>query len=65
MPGFTVPPGFTIPFFYYDQFLRENKLDDALYAMLNDQKFVHDPAYRRAMATGWNTVCRTTPPSCT
>lgn len=51
IPGFTVPPGFTIPFFYYDQFLSENKLDDALYAMLNDQKFVHDPAYRRAALT--------------
>jgi rifampicin phosphotransferase len=51
IPGFTVPPGFTIPFFYYDQFLDENQLDDALYAMLNDQKFVHDPAYRRAALT--------------
>ena len=51
IPGFSVPPGFTIPFFYYDQFLRENKLDDALYRMLNDQKFVHDPAYRRAALT--------------
>jgi hypothetical protein len=47
LPGFTVPPGFTIPFFYYDQFLKENKLDEAIYSMLNDQKFVHDPAYRR------------------
>src|SRR5260370_7333853 len=45
-PGFLVPPGFTIPFFYYDQFVKENKLDDAIYQMLNDQKFVHDPAYR-------------------
>src|SRR2546427_5863160 len=51
LPGFAVPPGFTIPFFYYDQFLRENKLDDAIYQMLNDQKFVHDPAYRRAYLT--------------
>jgi len=50
-PGFVVPPGFTIPFFYYDQFLKENKLDDAIYTMLNDQKFVHDPAYRRAYLT--------------
>src|SRR5207248_7385359 len=50
-PGFSVPPGFTIPFFYYDQFLRENKLDDAIYTMMNDQKFVHDPAYRRAYLT--------------
>ena len=48
LPGVIIPPGFTIPFFYYDQFLKENKLDDAIYAMLNDQKFVHDPAYRRA-----------------
>src|SRR5205807_1943838 len=29
LPGFTVPPGFTIPFYFYDQFLRENKFDDA------------------------------------
>jgi rifampicin phosphotransferase len=50
-PGFVVPSGFTIPFFYYDQFLKENKLDDAIYTMLNDQKFVHDPAYRRAYLT--------------
>ncbi len=51
LAGFSVPPGFTIPFYYYDQFLKENKLDDAMFAMLNDQKFVHDPAYRRAYLT--------------
>jgi hypothetical protein len=51
IPGFSVPPGFTIPFFYYNQFLSENKLDDAVYRLLNDQKFVHDPAYRRAALT--------------
>jgi rifampicin phosphotransferase len=49
--GFIVPPGFTIPFFYYDQFLKDNNLDDTIYAMLNDQKFVHDPAYRRSFLT--------------
>ncbi len=48
LPGIVVPSGFTIPFYYYDQFLKANKLDDAIYALLNDQKFVHDPAYRRA-----------------
>src|SRR5207237_2339387 len=51
LPGVSIPPGFTIPFFYYDQFLKENKLDDAIYQMLNDQKFVHDPAYRRDYLT--------------
>ena len=47
LPGIVVPNGFTIPFYYYDQFLKANDLDDAIYALLNDQKFVHDPAYRR------------------
>lgn len=45
--GIVVPRGFTIPFFYYDQFVRENGLDEKIYELLNDQRFVHDPAYRR------------------
>src|SRR5205814_12122 len=32
---------------YYEQFIKENKLEDAIGEMMNDQKFVHDPAYRR------------------
>ena len=48
LPGIVVPNGFTIPFYYYDDFIRGNNLDDVIFAMLNDQKFVHDPAYRRA-----------------
>ncbi len=51
LPGVIIPPGFTVPFYYYDQFLKQNKLDDAIYQMLNDQKFVHDPAYRRDYLT--------------
>lgn len=51
LPGIMVPGGFTLPFYYYDQFLKANKLDDAIYALLNDQKFVHDPVYRRAQLT--------------
>ena len=47
LPGIVVPNGFTIPFYYYDEFLRANNLDDAIFTLLNDQKFVHDPAYRR------------------
>jgi len=51
LPGIVVPNGFTVPFYYYDQFLKANKLDDAIYTLLNDQKFVHDPTYRRAQLT--------------
>ncbi|MFN2497538.1 MAG: PEP/pyruvate-binding domain-containing protein [Pyrinomonadaceae bacterium] len=49
--GIQVPNGFTVPFYYYDQFLKANKLDDTIYALLNDQKFIHDPAYRRQRLT--------------
>src|ERR1051326_1901600 len=47
LPGIVVPCGFTIPFYYYDEFIKRNNLDDAIFGLLNDQKFVHDPAYRR------------------
>lgn len=51
LKGMVIPDGFTLPFFYYDQFIKENGLDDLIYEMLNDQKFVHDPAYRRGRLT--------------
>jgi hypothetical protein len=47
LPGIVVPNGFTIPFAAYDGFIRENKLDEPLIEMMEDQRFVHDPAYRR------------------
>ena len=47
LPGIVVPDGFTIPFYHYDEFIKRNKLDDVIFGLLNDQKFVHDPAYRR------------------
>lgn len=47
LAGVVVPNGFGIPIFYYDQFIKANKLDDAIYEMMEDQKFVHDPAYRK------------------
>jgi rifampicin phosphotransferase len=47
LPGILVPNGFTIPFYYNDEFIKRNKLDDTIFGLLNDQKFVHDPAYRR------------------
>ncbi|MDT4897929.1 MAG: rifampicin phosphotransferase [Acidobacteriota bacterium] len=51
LPGIVVPGGFTIPFFYYDQFIKENNLEEPIYEMMNDQRFVHDPAYRRERLT--------------
>src|SRR6185503_14573443 len=47
LPGIAVPNGFTIPFSYYDEFIKDNDLDEVIFGLLNDQKFVHDPVYRR------------------
>ena len=47
LAGIMVPNGFAIPFYYYDQFIKENKLDEPIFEMINDQRFVHDPGYRR------------------
>jgi len=47
LPGIIVPNGFTIPFYYYDEFMRANNFDDEVYGLLNDQKFIHDPPYRK------------------
>ncbi len=47
LPGITVPNGFTVPFYYYDKFIKENNLEEPIYEMMNDQRFVHDPPYRR------------------
>jgi rifampicin phosphotransferase len=47
IPGIQVPAGFTVPFYYYDQFAKENGIDDLITYLRDDQKFVHDPAYRR------------------
>lgn len=41
------PPGFTIPFFHYRQFIEENGLDDVIVEMLGNDRFNHDPAYRK------------------
>ncbi|PYS74183.1 MAG: pyruvate, phosphate dikinase [Acidobacteria bacterium] len=51
LPGILVPNGFTIPFYYFDEFIKFNKFDDQIVTLLNDQKFVHDPAYRREQLT--------------
>jgi hypothetical protein len=31
LPGIVVPSGFTIPFFYYGEFVKRNKLDDVIF----------------------------------
>lgn len=46
-PGFQVPPGFGVPITYYDQHLRANGLDAKIAALLADDKFRKNAAYRK------------------
>jgi hypothetical protein len=47
-PGLAVPPGFTIPFHFYQEFIRRNGLEDRIAEAVEEDRFVHDPAYRKA-----------------
>jgi hypothetical protein len=42
-----VPAGFGVPFFYYQQFVEENRLEESIAEMLGNDRFNHDPAYRK------------------
>lgn len=47
VPGITIPDGFSIPFYWYDKFMKANGLDKTVTALLDDYDFIHNPRYRR------------------
>lgn len=48
LPGLDIPPGFTVPFHYYREFIRNNNLEERISSAVEEDKFVHDPKYRKA-----------------
>ncbi|HBR58440.1 MAG TPA: pyruvate, phosphate dikinase, partial [Blastocatellia bacterium] len=50
--GISVPDGFSIPFFWYDEFMKRNGLDKRIEAMIQEYDFVHNPRYRRQRLEG-------------
>src|SRR5262249_44049717 len=42
-----VPAGFSIPFYHYTRFIRENDLEEPIVEMLGNDRFNHDPVYRK------------------
>ena len=52
LSGVAVPPGFGVPFFYYAQHMRRNKLDAKLDAVLADPRLKSDPAWRKVALDG-------------
>ena len=47
LPGFTVPDGFTVPFYWYDKFMKDNGFDQIIAENVEDLDFVHNPRIRR------------------
>jgi hypothetical protein len=47
LPGFTVPDGFTVPFYWYDKFIKDNGLDKEIAELLDTYDFIHNPRFRR------------------
>jgi len=47
VPGITVPDGFTVPFHWYEKFIKANGFDETIAAWNDDLEFVHNPRIRR------------------
>jgi rifampicin phosphotransferase len=47
LPAAIVPDGFTIPFYWYKKFMRENGLERRIQEMMEENEFVHNPRVRR------------------
>jgi hypothetical protein len=47
VPGIAVPAGFAIPFHWYREFIRRNHLEERIAAAVEEERFVHDPRYRK------------------
>lgn len=48
LPGVIVPRAFTIPFHHYQEFVRSNGLEERIAAAVEEDRFVHDPTFRKA-----------------
>ncbi len=47
IPGITVPDGFTVPFYWYDKFMKDNGFYDTIINLMDENDFVHNPKFRR------------------
>lgn len=45
--GVTIPDGFSVPFHWYEKFMKENKFDETVEDFEFDLDFVHNPSIRR------------------
>ncbi len=60
-PGNTVPDGFGIPFYFYDEHMKQNGLYDKAKTMMADPQFKSDPAIRERMLRDFRRAIRAAP----
>ena len=41
--GVVIPDGFTVPFYWYDKFIKDNGIDQTIAELLDNNDFVHNP----------------------
>src|SRR5204863_9300652 len=46
IPGIIVPDGFTVPFAWYQRFMKANRFDEIIAGLTDDNDFVHNPRVR-------------------
>ncbi|MGE3466446.1 MAG: PEP/pyruvate-binding domain-containing protein [Pyrinomonadaceae bacterium] len=47
LTGITVPEGFTVPFHWYDEFMKRNGFNEIIAELMDTNDFVHNPRFRR------------------
>jgi len=47
LTGVTIPDGFSIPYYWYAQFMKDNGFDKVIDDLMDDNDFVHNPRVRR------------------
>ena len=47
VPGVIIPDGFSVPYFWYDKFMKDNAFDEKIASYMEDLEFVHNPRVRR------------------
>ncbi len=47
LAGITVPDGFSVPYRWYDKFMRDNNLNAIIEELMETNDFVHNPRFRR------------------
>ncbi len=45
--GISVPDGFSVPYYWYDKFMRDNGFDKVIEDLMDQNDFVHNPRVRR------------------